>query len=113
MRVKRGTQHVKRRKNILKKTKGYRWGRRNQIKKAQTAIMKAGANAFRDRRRKKREFRALWQIRLNAAARLNGTTYSALIHALKLKNSTLDRKVLAQIAQQEPEAFAELVKAVK
>lgn len=113
MRVKRGTQHTKRRRNILKKAKGFRWGRKNQIKKAKTAITKAGANAYRDRRRKKRERRALWQIRLNAAARKEGMNYSQFIHALKIKKVVMDRKVLSEIAKDEPEIFAQIVKAVK
>lgn len=75
--------------------------------------MKAGQHAFRDRRRKKRERRALWQIQVNAAARQNGTTYSRLIHGLKTKKSALDRKVLAQIAQEAPDVFAEIVKAAR
>lgn len=111
MRVKRGTTHVKRRRAVLKRAKGFRWGRKNQIKKAKTAIRKAGANAYRDRKRKKRTQRALWQIRLNAAARKEGTTYSKLIHALKARNIALNRKVLSEIAVEHPEVFAKIVKA--
>jgi large subunit ribosomal protein L20 len=110
MRIKRGTQHTKRRRTLLKHAKGFTWGRKNQPKKAKTAVMKAGANAYRDRRRKKREFRALWQIRLNAGARANGTTYSKLIHGLKNKKITLNRKVLSELAAEQPETFAEIVK---
>ncbi|MFA6511577.1 MAG: 50S ribosomal protein L20 [Patescibacteria group bacterium] len=113
MRVKRGTSHVKRRRNLLKKAKGFSWGRKSHIKKAKTAVTKAGVHAYRDRRRKKREKRALWQIRLNAAARQEGMTYSQFIHALKIKEIALNRKVLSEIAMDEPAVFAEIVKKVK
>ncbi|MDE2021215.1 MAG: 50S ribosomal protein L20 [Patescibacteria group bacterium] len=110
-RVKRGTHRIKRRKNILARTKGMMWGRKNRITLAKTAATKAGANAYRDRRLKKRDNRALQQIRINAAARLNGTTYSKLMHSLKERGSQLDRKVLAQIAKDHPAVFAKLVNA--
>jgi len=104
-RVKRGKSHLKHRKNILRQTKGYRWGRKSKIKLAKTAILKAGANAYRDRRNKKRTARALWQIKINAAARLNSTTYSRLIDKLHKTKITLDRKVLSEIAVKYPEVF--------
>ena len=109
-RVKRGKSHLKHRKNILKKTKGYRWGRKSKITLAKTAILKAGANAYRDRRNKKRSARALWQIKINAAARLNGTTYSKMIDKLKKNGVQLDRKVLSEIAVKYPEVFKALTK---
>lgn len=109
MRIKRGIGHVKRRKNLLKQTKGYRWGRKNQPKKAKVAVTKALRYAYIHRRTKKRDMRSLWQVRVNAGARLNGTTYSKLIHALKLKNVELDRKILADLAANHPEAFAAVV----
>jgi len=112
-RVKRGVMHAKRRKNILKQTKGYRWGRKKLIKVAQTATMKAGAYAYRDRRAKKRSARALWQIQLNAAAREHGLSYSKLIAGLKKNKIELDRKVLAQLAQKEPKAFAKIIEKIK
>jgi len=112
-RVKRGTGHVKRRKNILKQTKGYKWGRKKSIRLAQTAVSKAGAYALRDRRAKKRSFRRLWQIKLNAALRQHDWTYSKFIGALKKAKIELDRKVLADLAEHEPEAFAGLLKTLK
>jgi len=110
-RVKRGTQHVKRRKNILARTKGMMWGRKNRIKLAKTAAKKAGVHAYIGRKLKKRMNRGIQQIRINAAARLNGTTYSKLMGDLKKRGIDLDRKVLAEIAVKHPEVFAKLVKA--
>ena len=112
MRVKRGTTHVKRRKNILKKTKGYRWGRKKKIKLAKEAILHAGAHAYRDRRRKKREFRNLWTIKINAAVRQHDLTYSKFIKILKDAKVELDRKVLADMAEHDPKVFEALIKDV-
>jgi len=112
-RVKRGTTHVKRRKNILAKTKGYKWGRKNQIKQAKESILHAGVNAMRDRRNKKRVNRRLWQTKLNAALRQLDWKYSTFIHAMKIKKCELDRKVLAQLAEQDPKAFKKIVEAMK
>ena len=112
-RVKRGTQHTKRRRNLLSKVKGYRWGRKSRIRLARPAMLKAGVYAYRDRRNKKRTFRRLWNIKINAAARLNGTTYSSFINALKAENVELDRKVLAQIAENHPTVFSKIVESVK
>ncbi|MSR85133.1 50S ribosomal protein L20 [Candidatus Uhrbacteria bacterium] len=109
-RVKRGTHRIKRRKNILARTKGMMWGRKSKITLAKIAAVKAGANAFRDRRLKKRDNRGLQQIRINAAARLNGTTYSRLIDNLKKRKIELDRKVLAELANQYPDIFTKLIK---
>jgi len=111
-RIKRGVHHSKRRKNILKQVKGYRWGRKTKLKQAKTAINKAGAYARRDRRNKKRVFRALWLTKLNASLREQGTTYSRFIAALKKANIQLDRKILAHLAEHEPKVFAAIVKAV-
>ncbi len=102
--------HTKRRRNILKKAKGFKWGRKNLIKAAKTAITKAGAHAYRDRRVKKRTSRALWQIKINAVARENGTTYSKLINALTKNKIELDRKILADIAEHNPKIFEKIVK---
>src|SRR3989344_1897129 len=88
-RVKRGTHHVKRRRNILKKTKGYRWGRKSKLKLAKTAALKAGVYAYRDRRNLKRERRSLWLIRMNAALRAKGLKYSTFIHSSKARASCL------------------------
>lgn len=108
-RVKRGTMHVKRRRNILKHAKGYRWGRKSKIKLAKIAVLKAGVYAYRDRRNKKREARKLWQIKINAGARAQGLKYSALIHGLHKKGAALDRKILATLAEQHPTIFAKVV----
>ena len=110
-RVKRGTHRIKRRKNILARTKGMMWGRKSKITLAKTAMTKAGRNAYVGRKLKKRDNRALQQVRINAAARLNGTTYSKLMGDLKKRKIELDRKVLSQLAAQHPAIFAKLVKA--
>lgn len=112
-RVKRGKIHVKKRRSLLKRVKGYRWGRKNLIKQAKVAAKKAGAYAYRDRRKKKTEFRQLWQIRINAACRQSGTTYSKFIHQLKKANIQLDRKILALLAEKHPEVFEKIVESVK
>src|SRR3989338_11162894 len=96
-RIKGGLLHNKRRKGILKHTKGYRWGRKSKIKLAKTDKMKAGQYAFDSRRTKKRLNRNLWQVRINAAARARGLSYSQLINLLKKKNILLDRKILAEL----------------
>lgn len=108
-RVKRGVSAHKKRERLLKETKGYRWGRKSKEKAAREALLKARTYQFRDRRNKKRDFRRLWQIKINAAARENGTTYGVLIHALKQKNISLDRKILADLAENEPKIFSEVV----
>ena len=108
-RVKRGTTSLKRRKNILAQTKGYRFGRSTKTRMAKDAIFHAGAHAFRDRKTKKRLARNVWALRINAAARLHGFSYSTLIGALKKKDSLLDRKSLAALAKDHPEVFARLV----
>lgn len=113
MRVKRGTTHLRRRKRLLKQAKGYKWGRKNIPKLAKVAIIKAGVHAYRDRRRKKREFRRLWNIKINAGVREHGLSYSKFINALKKNKIELDRKVLADLAEHEPKIFAEIVKTVK
>lgn len=112
-RVTRGTQHTKRRRNILKKTKGMKWGRKSKVKLAKVAILKAGAYAYRDRRNKKRVFRRLWQIRINAAVRPLGLTYSRFINGLKTAGITLDRKILSNLAKDDPKVFEKIVESVK
>lgn len=112
MRVKRGTTHVKRRKNLLAKTKGYKWGRKKKIKLAKTAVLKAGAHAYRDRKKKKINFRSLWNIKINAGARQHDLTYSKFIKLLKDKKIELDRRSLADLAENEPKIFEALVKEV-
>ena len=112
-RVKRGVGHVKKRKALLKRTKGFRKGKRNLIKLAKTADTRAGAHAYRDRKVKKRNMRRLWQIRINAAVRALDTTYSKFIGGLKNKEVNIDRKVLSEIAQKEPKVFKKIVEFVK
>lgn len=108
-RVKRGvTAHARHRK-VLTKAKGYYGRRKNTIRIAKQAVEKAGQYAYRDRKVKKRTFRALWIQRINAAARANGTTYGQLIDGLKKAGIELDRKVLADIAVREPQTFQGLV----
>jgi large subunit ribosomal protein L20 len=109
-RVKRGIMTRKRHNRVLKAVKGYYGRRRHQFKQAHEAVMHAGMYAYRDRRVRKREFRQLWIARINAACRLNGVTYSRFIHALQEAGIDLDRKVLADLAVNDANAFAELVK---
>jgi len=105
--------HAKRRRNLLAKTKGYMWGRKSKIKLAKVAMLKAGVNAYRGRKQKKRDFRSLWTVRLNAAAREHGMSYSKFIDALKKANIELDRKVLAAIALEHPSVFDKIIAEVK
>ena len=111
-RVKTGTVRRKRHKKVLKLAKGFYSGRRKHFRKAAESVAHALQYAYRDRRQKKREFRKLWIIRINAACRLNDTTYSKFMSALKVANIDLDRKILADMAMNEPETFASLVKDV-
>jgi len=112
-RVKRGKNKTKKRRKILKQTKGFRWHRKNKKKADKQALMKAWTYAFRDRKNKKRNFRKLWNLRINAAARDNGLKYSELIHLLKENKVELNRKVLSDIAKDEPKVFTKIVEAVK
>src|SRR3989338_6187137 len=107
-RVKRGVNAHKRREKTLKYTKGFRWGRKSKERAAKEALLHAWTHMFRGRKQKKRDFRALWNVRVNAAARAEGTTYSKLISALQKKNVKLDRKILAELAQSEPETFKKI-----
>ena len=99
----------RRHRKIVKQAKGYYGARSRNFKAAKDAVEKAGLYAYRDRRQKKRQFRRLWIIRINAAARQNGLSYSQFIAKLKAKEVDLDRKVLADLAMNEPEAFKDLV----
>jgi large subunit ribosomal protein L20 len=103
----------RRHKKILTLAKGYRAGRHKLFKTANEAVMRALAYAYRHRRERKRDFRRLWITRINAAARLNGTTYGQLIHGLKLADVALDRKVLAELAVNNPAEFARLATLVR
>ncbi len=113
MRVKRGQAAHKRHQKIRKATKGMTRSNRSSIKRGKQAVTRALQFAYRDRRNRKRTFRSVWNARINAAARLSGTSYSHLIAALKSANITLDRKILAELAVNEPKAFEAVVKAAK
>lgn len=107
-RVKRGTISLKRRRNVLKKAKGYRFGRSTKEREAKVAIRHAGAHAFAHRRDKKADFRTLWQARINAAVRPLGMTYSRFMEAMKKKGIVLDRKIISEIAVKHPESFKKM-----
>ena len=108
-RVKRGFKARRRRNRVLKQTEGYWGGRKNRFRQAVEVLHKAWHYAYAGRKLRKRDFRRLWITRINAAARLNGTTYGRLIHNLKSATIDLDRKVLADIAVHDPEGFAAVV----
>lgn len=113
MRVKRGVPSHAKHKKIREATKGMSRSNRTSIKRGKQAITKALENATRDRKERKRTFRQLWNARINAGARLHGTTYSRLIAGLKKANISLDRKILSELATNEPKAFETIVKAAK
>ena len=108
-RVKRAIIHLKKRRKLFKKVKGYKWRRKNTIRQARPAMLKAGAYAYRDRKNKKRAFRQLWNIKINALCRENGISYSKFIYALKKANVGLDRKILATLAEYNPQIFSKIL----
>lgn len=112
-RVKGGTVTRKRRKKVLKLAKGYYGSKHTLYKVANQQVMKSLMYAFRDRRQKKRDFRKLWITRINAAARMNGLSYSRLMHGLKLAGIEVNRKMLAELAVSDENAFAELANVAK
>ena len=112
-RVKRGVVAKARHKKVLRQAKGYYGARSRTFKVAKQAVIKAGQYAYRDRRQRKRQFRALWITRINAAARLHGMSYSQLISGLKRADIEVDRKVLADIAVHDPEAFGAIAEAAR
>jgi large subunit ribosomal protein L20 len=112
-RVKRGVVAKARHKKILGKAKGYYGARSKLFKTAKQAVIKAGQYAYRDRRQRKRQFRALWITRINAAARMHGLTYSRMINGLNRAEIEIDRKVLADIAVRDPEAFGAIAEQAK
>ncbi|MDX8382017.1 MAG: 50S ribosomal protein L20 [Ghiorsea sp.] len=112
-RVKSGVQAHARHKKVIKAAKGYYGRRKSCFRVATQAVDKAGQYAYRDRKVKKRDFRSLWIVRINAAARLNGLSYSRFMHGLTQAGITLDRKVLADIAVRDAEAFTQLAEAAK
>jgi len=113
MRVKRGVPARAKHKKILKAAKGMQHNRTRSYRMAKQGVIKALMYAYRDRRNRKRDLRALWITRINAAARQNGTTYGQLINALKKANVELDRKVLAELAVKDAKAFTLIVKSVQ
>ncbi len=113
MRIKRGVNAVKKRRKILKAAKGYFGAKSTNYRIAREAVMKSGNYAYIGRRLRKRDMRSLWIARINAAARINGLSYSKLMHGLKLAEITLNRKVLADLAVSEPATFAELATKAK
>ena len=112
-RVKRGFKARRRRKKVLKAAKGYRGGHSKQYRTAEVTVSRAGMYAYRDRRNRKREFRKLWIVRINAAARENGLSYSRFICGLQKAGIGLDRKVLADMAVSDPAAFSKLASMVQ
>jgi large subunit ribosomal protein L20 len=112
-RVKRGVGATKRRGNVLKATKGFTWGRKSKERAAKEALLHAYSHAFRGRKEKKRNYRTLWNVKINAAAREESISYSKLIAALKKKKIALDRKILADLAEHEPKVFKKVLEAIK
>lgn len=113
MRVKRGVVARRKHKKVLKLAKGMQAARRSSFRLAKQAVIRALQYAYRDRRNKKRDFRGTWITRINAAARENGTTYAKLIAGLKKNSISLDRKILAELAVNEPKVFGNIVEAAK
>ncbi|MDD2731974.1 MAG: 50S ribosomal protein L20 [Candidatus Pacebacteria bacterium] len=113
VRVKRGKTAHKRRKNLLKQTKGFKWGRKSKYRLAKDALTHALKYSYIGRKNKKRDFRRLWQIQINAKAKELGISYSRLIHKLKEKKIILDRKILAELAKNNPKIFEKIVEKSK
>ena len=113
MRVKTGVVRHRRHKRLLKQARGFYSGRRKHFRKAKEQLERSLVYAYRYRRQKKRDFRRLWIVRINAAARLNGLNYSTFMHGLKLANIELDRKILADMAMNAPESFTKVADASK
>jgi len=113
MRVKTGVVRTRRHKRLLKQARGFYSGRRKHFRKAKEQLERSLVYAYRDRRQKKRDFRRLWIVRINAATRLNGMNYSTFMHGLKLAKIELDRKVLADMAMNAPESFTKIAEASK
>ncbi len=104
---------MKRRRNVLRQTKGFRWGRKSKERLAKEALLHAGVHRFQDMRKKKRNFRKLWQIKINAACREHGMSYSVFINKLKKADININRKILAELAEHYPIVFAEIAKKAK
>lgn len=112
-RVKRGVGHVKKRKKLMAKTKGYRWGRKNLIKQAKVAVLKAGVHSYVDRKKKKRTNRGLQNIKISAFVKEHGISYSRFINALKVAKVELDRKILSDLAQNNKAVLVKIIEKVK
>lgn len=112
-RVKRGTSANKKRAVVLKKTKGFRWGRKTKERAAKEALLHSESRKFKGRKEKKRNYRALWQTKIGAAAKESGLSYSKLMGMLKKADIKLDRKILADLAKNNPEVFKEIVAKAK
>ena len=112
-RVKRAVQARKHRKGLMKHAKGFKYGRKSKFKLAKDALRHAWTYAYRDRKAKKRTFRSLWNLQINALARQNGITYSRLINGLKKNKIEIDRKILSELANQHPEIFIKIVEEAK
>ena len=113
VRIKRGVIAHKRREKLLKYAKGFKWGRKSKERLAREALLHAWSHAYVGRKRRKRDFRALWQTRIGAAARANGLSYSKLISALKKNDIAIDRKILAELAAEHPVVFQRVMEAAK
>lgn len=112
-RVKRGTLHTKKRRKILRATKGFFHRRKSHLREARQALFKAGQYAYRDRRKKKSAFRRLWHVQLNAALRSHGLSYSVFAQQLRQKQIGLNRKILATLAREQPEIFRKVVEVAR
>ncbi|MEK7217690.1 MAG: 50S ribosomal protein L20 [Patescibacteria group bacterium] len=112
-RVKRGVRATKRRKRLLQHTKGFLWTRKSKYRQAKEALLHAWSFQFADRKKKKRTMRQLWTIKINAATRVYGTTYSKFINQLLKANVAIDRKILANLAEHEPKVFEHIFKSVQ
>ncbi|OGZ72481.1 MAG: 50S ribosomal protein L20 [Candidatus Staskawiczbacteria bacterium RIFCSPLOWO2_01_FULL_38_12b] len=112
-RVKKGATAHKHKKHLLKHAKGFKYGRKSKYKLAKDALRHAWTFSYRDRKVKKRDFRQLWQLQINAAARKLGINYSKLIHGLKLKKIDLDRKILSELVEKHPAIFEKIIEEVK
>lgn len=113
VRVKRGKIQTQKRERLLRRVKGFKWSRKTKERAAKEALLHAGRHAYRGRKERKREFRKLWQIKINAAAREQGLTYSSFMNKLRQANIQLDRKILAELAERQPQIFAKIVEGVK
>ena len=113
MRIKRGVNAVKKRRKIMRVAKGYYGAKHNQYRLAKEQVMRSGMYAYVGRKNKKRDFRSMWIVRINAAARMNGISYSRLMHGLKVAGIELNRKVLSEIAIADPAAFTSLCEQAK